>query len=268
MEDPAEERGVDAAARIDYQASADDNIIVDGVSTNPGSLGWLGFAFYINNTDSLKAFEVDDGESGCVAPTEETIADGSYPLSRSLYIYVNKAKAEENPALASFIDFYLSDDGKANVSGEGYVELPDERWEATKKTWEDEGTAGGDGDLEGEIVVSGSSTVEPVTAANAQAFEADNGGVAISVEGPGTGDGFQKFCAGETDISDASRPIKDEEVTVCEEAGIEFIELEVGIDGFGSDYLCRIGSPKRIGFQGGRESVPLARFLNSALSAG
>ena len=53
----------------------------------------------------------------------------------------------------------------------------------------------------------------------------------VTVEGPGTGDGFQKFCAGEADISDASRPINDEEAQACADAGIEFIELEVAIDG-------------------------------------
>jgi phosphate transport system substrate-binding protein len=85
--------------------------------------------------------------------------------------------------------------------------------------------------LSGEIAVSGSSTVEPISAAAATEFGAANPGVAISVEGPGTGDGFARFCAGETDISDASRPISAEEVTTCEETGIEFIELKVAIDG-------------------------------------
>ncbi len=56
-------------------------------------------------------------------------------------------------------------------------------------------------------------------------------GVAITVEGPGTGDGFAKFCAGETDISDASRPISEEEQATCADAGIEFVELKVAIDG-------------------------------------
>ena len=89
----------------------------------------------------------------------------------------------------------------------------------------------GEQELSGSITVSGSSTVEPISAANAEKFSAENGGVQISVEGPGTGDGFELFCAGKTDISDASRPIEAEEVTACEEEGIEFIELKVGIDG-------------------------------------
>ena len=60
---------------------------------------------------------------------------------------------------------------------------------------------------------------------------AQNGDVAITVDGPGTGDGFELFCAGDVDVADASRPIKAEEVRACEAAGIDFIELPVGVDG-------------------------------------
>jgi phosphate transport system substrate-binding protein len=82
----------------------------------------------------------------------------------------------------------------------------------------------------GSITISGSSTVEPITALVAESFMADNE-VEVSVDGPGTGDGFKLFCEGETDISNASRPIKDEEAEACEAAGVEFIELKVAIDG-------------------------------------
>jgi phosphate transport system substrate-binding protein len=87
------------------------------------------------------------------------------------------------------------------------------------------------GDASGSIVVSGSSTVEPISIAAGNAFADLNDGVAVSVTGPGTGDGFAQFCAGETDVSDASRPISAEEVESCGAAGIEFIELKVAIDG-------------------------------------
>ncbi|MGA1754983.1 MAG: substrate-binding domain-containing protein [Ilumatobacteraceae bacterium] len=90
---------------------------------------------------------------------------------------------------------------------------------------------GGGSDPGGSIFVSGSSTVEPITAAVAKLFSDANPNVAISVEGPGTGDGFAKFCSGETDISDASRKIKDSEAEKCAAAGIEYVELEVAIDG-------------------------------------
>jgi phosphate transport system substrate-binding protein len=98
------------------------------------------------------------------------------------------------------------------------------------------GTTGSDstapaGDLAGSVVVSGSSTVEPISIAAGDAFANLNPDVAVSVSGPGTSDGFAQFCAGETDISDASRPIAGDEVETCESNGIEFIELKVAVDG-------------------------------------
>ena len=86
-------------------------------------------------------------------------------------------------------------------------------------------------DVEGEVIVSGSSTVEPISARVGELLEDCGSGVLATVDGPGTGDGFQLFCAGETDISDASRPIKEEEAQACADAGIEFIELKIAIDG-------------------------------------
>lgn len=86
-------------------------------------------------------------------------------------------------------------------------------------------------DLSGSIAISGSSTVEPISIAVREAFVAQADGVDVTVEGPGTGDGFELFCGGETDIADASRPINEEELAACESGGVEFIELEIGLDG-------------------------------------
>ena len=91
------------------------------------------------------------------------------------------------------------------------------------------GTAAGD--LEGEYLVSGSSTVFPIVQKQAEEFAAIAPGVAITVEGPGSGDGAKKFCAGEAPIANASRLFKDEEIEICEANGIEFIEIRRGIDG-------------------------------------
>jgi phosphate transport system substrate-binding protein len=120
----AEERGQEDVSRPDYTASANDNVIIEGISGSPTSLGWVGYAFYIANEDKVAALEVDGGD-GCVGPTPETIADGSYPIARPLFIYVNKARAEENAALAAYVDFYLSEEGLANVDQAGYVRLAD-----------------------------------------------------------------------------------------------------------------------------------------------
>jgi phosphate transport system substrate-binding protein len=100
---------------------------------------------------------------------------------------------------------------------------------------DDGGNAGGGGggqELSGSIKIDGSSTVAPFAQAAQEAFQGENPNVKITVGTSGTGGGFEKFCAGETDISDASRPIKDdEEVPVCEKAGIAFKEVQVANDG-------------------------------------
>jgi phosphate transport system substrate-binding protein len=91
---------------------------------------------------------------------------------------------------------------------------------------------GGGGDLAGNIKIDGSSTVAPFAEAAKEEFEGQNPGVKITVGTSGTGGGFEKFCAGETDISDASRPIKaDEEAPVCKKAGIDYKEIQVANDG-------------------------------------
>jgi phosphate transport system substrate-binding protein len=99
----------------------------------------------------------------------------------------------------------------------------------------DAGGSGGEEDsggaVSGSINISGSSTVEPISSLAAEAFQTDNGDVDIAVDGPGTGDGFELFCNGETDISDASRAIDEEEAAACEENGIEFVELQIAYDG-------------------------------------
>jgi len=124
LEDIADERGEVAVARPDYVASPNDNVIVEGISGSDTSFGWVGYAFYIENADVLKALEIDGG-TGCVAPTPDTIASGEYPLSRPLFIYVNDNKQAEKPELRDFVEFYFSEEGLAAVDETGYVRLND-----------------------------------------------------------------------------------------------------------------------------------------------
>ena len=93
------------------------------------------------------------------------------------------------------------------------------------------GGGGGGGDLSGNIKIDGSSTVQPFAQAAAELFMAENSGVKITVGGAGTGDGFERFCRGETQISDASRPIEEDETALCEKEGIEPTEVQVASDG-------------------------------------
>jgi phosphate transport system substrate-binding protein len=92
------------------------------------------------------------------------------------------------------------------------------------------GGGGGGEQVSGPVVIDGSSTVEPLSAAAAELFQAENSGVNVSVGTSGTGGGFKKFCNGETDISDASRPIKAEEKTQCTDKNITYTELQIAND--------------------------------------
>jgi phosphate transport system substrate-binding protein len=101
------------------------------------------------------------------------------------------------------------------------------------------GTGNGGNELSGSLNISGSSTVEPITSLVAEKFQSANPGVEIAVDGPGTSDGFELFCNGETDVQDASRAIDEEEVAACEEAGVSYVELEIAFDA-----LSVIGNPQ------------------------
>ncbi len=137
LEGYAEERGQEPQARPDYQSSADDNIILQGIEGSDSSLGWVGFAYFEESAGATKALAVSAEPGGdCVEPNTDTIASGDYPVSRPLFIYVNAESAESNSALAPFIDFYLSDDGIGAVTEAGYVDIPGEDLDATRAAWE------------------------------------------------------------------------------------------------------------------------------------
>ncbi len=119
--------GEEGATRPDYTPSEDDNVLVQGISGDRNSLGYFGYAYYAENTDRVKAVGVDGG-SGCVSPTTETINNGTYaPLSRPLFIYVNKASLEK-PEVKAFMEYYMENAGQLSTEV-GYVPLPDNVYE-------------------------------------------------------------------------------------------------------------------------------------------
>jgi phosphate transport system substrate-binding protein len=118
--------GEEDAIRNDYNdVGEDDNATVTGVSGAPGGMGYFGFSFFNENQDTLKALEVDGG-NGCVAPSAETVEDGSYtPLSRGLYVYPS-AEALQDPAFDTFMEYYL--DNINDVAEQvGFIGLSDEQ---------------------------------------------------------------------------------------------------------------------------------------------
>lgn len=125
--------------RTDYQASEDDNTLVQGIEGEKSPWGYFGFAYYNENKDKLKAIEVAEESGGeCVAPSDETVLSGDYPLSRPLFIYAKKASLER-PEVREFVRFYL--ETTPDIIGDvGYTAAPEDDYtkgladlEATEK---------------------------------------------------------------------------------------------------------------------------------------
>jgi phosphate transport system substrate-binding protein len=117
--------GEEGLSRIDYQASEDDNVLVQGVIGDEGGLAYFGYAYVVENMDRLSALGIDAGQ-GCVTPSPETITDRSYPLSRSLYVYLRTSALEE-PQVAAFAEFLLASAARL-VPRTGYLPLEEERY--------------------------------------------------------------------------------------------------------------------------------------------
>ena len=121
--------------RNDYQASPNDNVIITAMEGSSSALGFVGFAFAEEAGDAIKELEIDGGD-GCVAPSAESVSDGSYPLSRSLFIYVSSESAAR-AEVAAYVDYYVSDEAMTSLVEEvGYIPLPADRIEATRTAWE------------------------------------------------------------------------------------------------------------------------------------
>ncbi|MBI2820542.1 MAG: PstS family phosphate ABC transporter substrate-binding protein [Acidobacteria bacterium] len=126
--------GKSKAMRADFNASEDDNVLVQGISGDRDALGFFGYGYYAENQDKLKLIAVDGG-NGPVLPSPETIRDGAYtPLSRPLFIYVS-TRAAARPEVEAFVQFYL-DNAATLVAEVGYVPLPDAIYELVRNRYE------------------------------------------------------------------------------------------------------------------------------------
>jgi phosphate transport system substrate-binding protein len=127
-----EEHGGEEAllAREGAQYSEDDNVLVQGVVGSPYAIGYFGYAYYVENTDTLKALNVEG-----VEPNQANVDNGSYPLARPIFIYSTAAIMQEKPQVAAFIYFYLIN-LEDNIVDVGYFPAPAEATEQAMKNWE------------------------------------------------------------------------------------------------------------------------------------
>jgi phosphate transport system substrate-binding protein len=118
--------GEEGASRSDYNASEDDNVIVQGVGGSGNALGYFGYSYFEANADKLKPVSVDSGK-GCVAPSAATAQDGTYaPLSRPLFIYVSNKSYLEKPQVKAFVDWYVANDAPVTEAAK-FIPLNDEQ---------------------------------------------------------------------------------------------------------------------------------------------
>ena len=131
--------GKAGACRGDYTASEDDNVLVEGVASDPGALGYFGLSYFENNKDKLKLVAIDDGNpangQGPILPSEETVINATYqPLARPLFIYI-ATQAAGKDFIQKFVAYYL--DNAAELSKEvGYIPLPKEAYQASGKRFD------------------------------------------------------------------------------------------------------------------------------------
>jgi len=145
--------GEEDASRSDYQASEDDNVLVQGVAGDENALGYFGYSYYETNKDKLKALALDG-----VKPSAETIKSGDYPLSRPLFIYVNIQDLKKNKALQQFVGYYVSSQNLDKiVEAAKYVTLPSNLEKAARTQFQDRVTGSafdGEGQPKGGDIVT------------------------------------------------------------------------------------------------------------------
>ncbi|PVG84445.1 phosphate ABC transporter substrate-binding protein [Nocardioides gansuensis] len=121
--------------RKDYEASEDDNVLVEGVAGTEGATGYFGYTYYEQNSDKLKAVAIDSG-NGCVEPSAETAQSGEYtPLARPLFIYVSNKSYTDNPAVKEYVDFYIENLAEIAEVGQ-FIPLSDELYAETQAALE------------------------------------------------------------------------------------------------------------------------------------
>ncbi|PQM23455.1 phosphate ABC transporter substrate-binding protein [Streptomyces xinghaiensis] len=126
--------GEEGASRTDYNPSEDDNVTVRGVSGSKGGIGYFGLSYFEENKDKLKAVKIDGGD-GCVAPSVETVQNGTYtPLGRPLFIYPNAASLDK-PEVEAFVEYYVENSAEIAEKAQ-FVPLNDEQQKELEKDLE------------------------------------------------------------------------------------------------------------------------------------
>ena len=207
----------------------DDGAIAAGIAGDANGVGLLGYAVYAANQPALRAVNIDGR-----APTAETVAAGEYPLTRPLQLYSSASTLAGKPQVAAFVLYYLQHVEEVMDEMGAFpadAEMLAEQAAALATTLGLDATATIDpAAYEGDIVISGSSTLNPITRAIARRFRNEGFLGAIKIGRVGTVAGFQAFCAGNADLVAASRPVAAVESAACRGNGLTPLGVQVGVD--------------------------------------
>ncbi|MEZ4517723.1 MAG: hypothetical protein R3C44_13155 [Chloroflexota bacterium] len=188
--------------------SEDDQALADGIASDPGGVGFFGYAYYAQNVDKLQLVSIDG-----IVPSAETTASGEYIGTRPLSLYTSVEIIKDKPQVGAFILYYLqhADEVMAEI---GYfpadpVELEAQAQQIVEALGLESLPTINPADYEGDLRITGSSTVYPVTLEMAKRFRREGFKGGIKLDSTGTGAGFDAFCGvtEEIDIVDASRPV-------------------------------------------------------------
>jgi phosphate transport system permease protein len=213
-------------------SSEDDELLAQGVMDDPNGIGFFGYAYYREHQESLRAVAVDG-----TLPSQRSAEDGTYPLSRPLYLYTSASILQEKPQVAAFLSYYVQNVNE-QVLDVGYFPVSEAVLAADAE--ELLGALGEEGSVlptvsperyDEPIAIAGSSTVFPLTERILSGFAGAGYSGAATLESAGSTAGLRRFCVeADTDIANASRPIQVAEYETCRSVGREPLELRVGTD--------------------------------------
>jgi phosphate transport system permease protein len=246
----------------DTFSSEDDTELVSGIMEDPNGIGFFGYSYYQENSADLKLLAVDD-----VTPSAEAVEEGNYPLSRSLFIYSAADILLENAAANAFVNYFLTHVNE-EIEDVGYFPVSAEKLAQSQQQWKEineldmpagQWAAIDPTGIDGHIDIAGSSTVNPLTARMLERFGADGYVGTATNESIGSGGGFRAFCVDtETDISNASRPIKSGEFAACRSNQLRPFGFPVG-----TDALAVVVNPQN-GFLANASSDELREIFTTA----
>ena len=211
-------------------SSEDDNVLAAGIAGDPHAIGFFGYAYFQENSQSLRPLAIEG-----VRPSAESVAGGDYPLSRPLFLYTTASITDEKPQVVAFVDFYLQHVNDV-IEEVGYFPPSEESVGETRTAWLE--TTGRESlpavdpsAFSGDIAIAGSSTVYPLTLRISEMFEERGFTGNVTIENVGSTAGLRRFCIdGDVDVVNASRAIRAAEFEACRAIDRQPVEVHVGTD--------------------------------------